>query len=107
VVKFVLYFFFFFKAEDGIRDRNVTGVQTCALPICVGIITALNPHVGYEIASKVAKEALETGIQVREIILRDNILPEVVVDQILDPLEMTEPGIAGESLRTQKSKEQK
>src|SRR5699024_11760684 len=26
-------FFFFFQAEDGIRDRNVTGVQTCALPI--------------------------------------------------------------------------
>src|SRR5437667_7134502 len=29
---FVL-FFFFFQAEDGIRDRDVTGVQTCALPI--------------------------------------------------------------------------
>src|SRR5437868_14988168 len=28
-----LCFFFFFQAEDGIRDRNVTGVQTCALPI--------------------------------------------------------------------------
>src|SRR5438067_5202944 len=28
-------FFFFFQAEDGIRDRNVTGVQTCALPIFV------------------------------------------------------------------------
>src|SRR5699024_12134283 len=27
------FFFFFFQAEDGIRDRNVTGVQTCALPI--------------------------------------------------------------------------
>src|SRR5699024_12273332 len=27
-------YFFFFQAEDGIRDRNVTGVQTCALPIC-------------------------------------------------------------------------
>src|SRR6266540_4405660 len=27
-------FFFFFQAEDGIRDRDVTGVQTCALPIC-------------------------------------------------------------------------
>src|SRR5437773_9930774 len=26
--------FFFFQAEDGIRDRDVTGVQTCALPIC-------------------------------------------------------------------------
>src|SRR6266566_7196206 len=28
-------FFFFFEAEDGIRDYKVTGVQTCALPICV------------------------------------------------------------------------
>src|SRR5256886_3055707 len=27
-------FFFFFQAEDGIRDLTVTGVQTCALPIC-------------------------------------------------------------------------
>src|SRR5690625_6321763 len=27
---------FFFQAEDGIRDRNVTGVQTCALPISAG-----------------------------------------------------------------------
>src|SRR5437667_7224425 len=30
----VCFFFFFFQAEDGIRDRDVTGVQTCALPIC-------------------------------------------------------------------------
>src|SRR2546427_10749972 len=29
------FFFFFFQAEDGIRDLTVTGVQTCALPICV------------------------------------------------------------------------
>src|SRR5688572_32405547 len=27
---------FFFQAEDGIRDLTVTGVQTCALPICIG-----------------------------------------------------------------------
>src|SRR2546425_1726460 len=31
---FSLFFFFFFQAEDGIRDKLVTGVQTCALPIC-------------------------------------------------------------------------
>src|SRR5205823_6971817 len=30
---FYLVFFFFFQAEDGIRDKLVTGVQTCALPI--------------------------------------------------------------------------
>src|SRR5229473_6471481 len=29
----VIFFFFFFQAEDGIRDKLVTGVQTCALPI--------------------------------------------------------------------------
>src|SRR2546426_1577461 len=29
-----VFFFFFFQAEDGIRDYKVTGVQTCALPIC-------------------------------------------------------------------------
>src|SRR5256886_12232937 len=31
-----LIFFFFFQAEDGIRDLTVTGVQTCALPILLG-----------------------------------------------------------------------
>src|SRR5690606_40297143 len=31
------FFFFFFQAEDGIRDFHVTGVQTCALPICHGL----------------------------------------------------------------------
>src|SRR5207248_7168604 len=30
---YLLFCFFFFQAEDGIRDRTVTGVQTCALPI--------------------------------------------------------------------------
>src|SRR5207248_5120636 len=33
VVHLFYFFFFFFQAEDGIRDRTVTGVQTCALPI--------------------------------------------------------------------------
>src|SRR5690625_6257927 len=32
----VFIFFFFFQAEDGIRDGHVTGVQTCALPIYLG-----------------------------------------------------------------------
>src|SRR5438067_5759177 len=44
---FVYYVFFFFQAEDGIRDRNVTGVQTCALPISHGGIFSLagvNPN---------------------------------------------------------------
>src|SRR3712207_7076904 len=35
IILYVVLFFFFFQAEDGIRDIGVTGVQTCALPICV------------------------------------------------------------------------
>src|SRR5699024_12135178 len=35
VCLFLVALFFFFQAEDGIRDRNVTGVQTCALPISI------------------------------------------------------------------------
>src|SRR5436190_15429618 len=33
-----MLFFFFFQAEDGIRDHCVTGVQTCALPISIAIV---------------------------------------------------------------------
>src|SRR5205823_10836705 len=33
---YFILFFFFFQAEDGIRDKLVTGVQTCALPILAG-----------------------------------------------------------------------
>src|SRR5205823_7476121 len=33
------FFFFFFQAEDGIRDKLVTGVQTCALPISAPAVT--------------------------------------------------------------------
>src|SRR5690606_40709968 len=35
-----LLFYFFFQAEDGIRDFHVTGVQTCALPICLLVAPA-------------------------------------------------------------------
>src|SRR5260370_40602929 len=41
---FMCFFFFFFQAEDGIRDSSVTGVQTCALPIYFrGALVFFNP----------------------------------------------------------------
>src|SRR5690554_6506699 len=42
LVVFVIFFFFFFQAEDGIRDADVTGVQTCALPICLFLESVAN-----------------------------------------------------------------
>ena len=68
----------------------------------VGIITALNPHVGYETASRLAREAVTSGKPVREIILRDKILTEKEMDIILDPIGMTTPGISGEELKRKK-----
>src|SRR5687767_15212804 len=42
IVGNTFFFFFFFQAEDGIRDKLVTGVQTCALPIS-GVIEQREP----------------------------------------------------------------
>jgi len=61
----------------------------------VGVITAINPHVGYETAARIAREANLTGKPVRELILRDKVLTKERLDAILDPFEMTKPGIAG------------
>ncbi len=64
----------------------------------VGIVTAINPHVGYEVASQVAQTALATGRPVREIVLEKGILSEEELDLILNTHEMTKPGIAGSEL---------
>ncbi|HWK23669.1 MAG TPA: aspartate ammonia-lyase [Ureibacillus sp.] len=61
----------------------------------VGIITAVNPHIGYELAAQIAKEAIATGASVRELCLQSGALTKEQIDKILDPYEMTHPGIAG------------
>ncbi len=60
-----------------------------------GIITALNPHLGYETASNVVKQARETGLTIIEICKAHGLLTEKELKTILDPTEMTTPGIAG------------
>lgn len=64
----------------------------------VGVITALNPHLGYEVAARIAREAIETGKPVRELCLIHGVLTKEELDIILDPYEMTHPGIAGAEL---------
>ncbi|MFE5323637.1 aspartate ammonia-lyase [Paenibacillus sp. NPDC056579] len=64
----------------------------------IGIITALNPHLGYEVAARIAREATLSGKSVRELCLLYNVLTEEELDLILDPYEMTHPGIAGAAL---------
>lgn len=64
----------------------------------IGIITAVNPHLGYDIVSRIAREAAATGKSVRELCLLHDVLTEEELNLILDPYEMTHPGIAGEKL---------
>lgn len=64
----------------------------------IGILTAVNPHIGYEAAASIAREATVTGRSVRELCLERGVLTEEELDQILNPFEMTEPGISGAAL---------
>lgn len=59
----------------------------------VGIVTSLCPHVGYKKAALIAKTAIKTGASVRKLILDEGILNEKELNEILDPVAMTEPGI--------------
>jgi len=63
----------------------------------IALVTALSPHIGYEKAAEVAKKALEEGVTLREIIEREGFLSRERIDEILDPIKMTEAGILGES----------
>lgn len=71
----------------------------------VGVITAINPHVGYETAASIAREAIVSGRPVRDIVLEREVLTNEELDHILNPFEMTHPGISGKSLMDQKKKE--
>src|SRR5690625_7388356 len=53
--------FFFFQAEDGIRDGHVTGVQTCALPICVRLRAADGPARGRPAACRPLQSSAQSS----------------------------------------------
>lgn len=63
----------------------------------IGIITAINPYVGYETAAKLAREAYLTGESIRELCIKYGVLTEEQLNEILDPYKMTHPGIAGKN----------
>ncbi|WP_342501191.1 aspartate ammonia-lyase [Bacillus sp. FSL W7-1582] len=63
-----------------------------------GVITAVNPHLGYEAAARIAREAILTGQSIRDLCLQNDVLTEEELDIILNPYEMTKPGIAGAEL---------
>lgn len=74
------------KCIDGItinREHNAETVKNS-----IGIVTALNPVIGYKAATKIAKEALETGRGVYDLVLEHGLLSKEQLDQLLDPTHM-------------------
>lgn len=59
----------------------------------IGIVTALNPYIGYKASTKIAKEALETGGGVYQLVLDHGLLSKERLDEILDPKNMLGPHI--------------
>ncbi|KOX94347.1 class II fumarate hydratase [Haloarcula rubripromontorii] len=62
----------------------------------MALATALNPAIGYDKASKVAKKALAEEKTIREVVLEEGYLDEDEVDDVLDPEKMTKRGILGD-----------
>jgi fumarate hydratase class II len=61
----------------------------------LAMCTALAPEIGYDAAAAIAKESYKTGKTVREIARAKKILSPKRLDEILDPMRMTKPGISG------------
>lgn len=88
---------FLCNALDTLRTKCVVGI-TANKEIClamvkhsIGIVTALNPYIGYKQSTEIAKEALETGNSVYNLVLHKGILSQEKLDEILDPANMLKP----------------
>ncbi len=68
-------------------------VEQCnaAVEQSLSMATSLNPLIGYEMATKLTKEAFETGKTIRELCIEKKILSEEQLKAALDPMRMTEP----------------
>lgn len=82
------------SAMDTLRERCIDGItaneERCRNMVLhnIGIVTALNPFIGYKTSTAIAKEALETGRGIYELVLEKKILDKEVLDKILEPENM-------------------
>jgi fumarate hydratase class II len=86
-------------ASRNLADQCVSGLTATArgpemVERGLAIVTTLVPHIGYDAAAAIAKEAGATGKTVKEIALDSTDLSASDLDEILDPESMTEPGLS-------------
>ena len=82
------------NAINTLREKCIDGITVnkkhCYEMVknSIGIVTALNPYIGYKNSTKVAKEALETGGSVYDIVLEKGLMSKEDLDKALDPVAM-------------------
>lgn len=85
------------RAFDTLRTLCIDGItaneERCRLEVhnSIGIVTALNPYIGYEHSTEIAKKAMDTGRGVVELVLEEGILTQADLDAILSPQNMVRP----------------
>jgi fumarate hydratase class II len=85
-------------AVEGFTERCVAGLEVdrdrvaSMVDESLMLATALAPHVGYDAAAALAKEAYATGVTIRELCEKKKVLPPDVLARVLDLRSMTEPG---------------
>ncbi len=85
------------NAMDTLREKCVVGI-TANAEVCrqmvynsIGLVTALNPYIGYEASTKLAKEALETGRGIYDLVLEHKLMSKAELDNVLKPENMVKP----------------
>lgn len=85
------------NAMNTLREKCVVGI-TANVEVCrnmvynsIGLVTALNPYIGYEASTKLAKEALESGRGIYELVLEHKLMSKEELDNILRPENMVKP----------------
>jgi fumarate hydratase class II len=90
------------NASAVLAERCVDGIEAdeaqCAywLERSPALVTALAPRIGYAEAAKLAKEAVASGLTVRELVIKKGLLKGEELETVLDLRAMTEPGVPGE-----------
>ncbi|MBR3074959.1 MAG: aspartate ammonia-lyase, partial [Bacteroidales bacterium] len=83
------------NAMDTLRTKCIDGITVNAehcyemVKNSIGIVTALNPYIGYKASSKIAKEALLNGRSVYDLVLEYGLMTKEKLDEALDPKAMT------------------
>ena len=87
------------NAADTFADRCVDGLEANdqrakeLVEKNAIVVTALNPHIGYDNGARIAKEAVASGRSVRELVLEEGLMSEEELDEALDLKGMTEGGL--------------